>query len=96
MARFWNKQKYLKLLRLFCDVGAVLFWVWLLFPWLVYLAGKTKGVDVGYSYHFTISPVLVLAVAFSLGDFVIGYFLMKKAENREKVPRVHKKRRHKK
>lgn len=43
MARFWNKQKYLKLLRLFCDVGAVLFWVWLLFPWLVYLAGKTKG-----------------------------------------------------
>lgn len=96
MARFWNKQKYLKLARLLCDIGAVISWVWLLFPWVVYLAGKAKGVDVGYSYRFTISPVLVLAVAFSLGDFAIGYFLMKNQEEKEKKSRFHKKRKRKK
>ena len=96
MARFWNKQKYIKLGRLLCDIGAVICWVLTLFPLLVYLMGKAKGQEVGYVYRFTVNPALILAVGFTLADFVYGYFLLKAQQPKEKKPRSHRKRGRKK
>ena len=95
MAHLQKKIKYMKLGRLICDIGAVVCWVITLFPLLAYWMALAKGQDIGYAYHFTVNPVLIMAVGFSLADLVWGYYILQAQKPREKKVYPHKKRRKK-